>query len=446
MRLILALLFSLNCFAQGLIVDPFRFVVAGSSFDPDAEASIVFRSVADDISGTDGAAVGPDDGGLAWPSRIGSDDLDTHPWTFGNMPELKTGILNGKKVVRHNGVASEDSMRVPLVVSSSELLVAIAGVKRGSANNTGFLTLHNGAGDDNDSASEFSLDEGTGGAAHIRITRSSVLGSAPHPGVDVPFIFMTRWDGTNQFSYLGDWRQEGVASSGSFSSTHFGIAARQQGGGYNSNSRIDVADVSVFTEGDESLAQSMAEYYSDEYAIALPKVLIILGDSISQPGQWDDDLKTSWAGTPWIIQNYAVGGHDLDQCATDATDNDIYNRIVSRVEPGRTVVFIWEYVNAKNGGDTDQQIVDKTETIADLARAAGALVLVAEDFHDGSTAVDCSGASAAMLAQYSGFADGIADLNEASIRAQITDGTHINSTGDGIVAGIVKAAAEALLP
>ncbi|MES3031377.1 MAG: hypothetical protein V4697_03100 [Patescibacteria group bacterium] len=423
-----------------IFINSYRF---SAPFDPDDEQSLVFRIVADDNVGADGSDVGP------WTTRIGA-LTDNSPWSFSSKPVLKTSIINGHKIVRFGGFPN--MMRADQPVVGADVLVFVVGKITGIAANSPVLTIHKEDAEDSDSSEEglfYQEGHADGGTFISTYANNARRAQGLHPKVGVPFIFCGKFDGSENTNFLVDYPSLSVACTNSFNGTRIGLASQHTGGGYSNWSQIDLAEVMVLESSDDALREDVVEYLSTQYAIPLPRVLITLGDSITAAGAWvENNFLPLYTAGDMYIDNLAVGGHNLDQVAADALAADIYTRISSRANPAKTVVFVWEYVNAKNAGNTDQQIVDKTAAICALVRAAGAKALVATDFHDATSSVNCQGASTLMAAQWSTFADGIVDLNLQSLRNDSnnnSDTTHLTSVGNAIVAPLVKSAVDAII-
>lgn len=422
----------------GTIFDPVFIkpaAAAGFSFTPSNEASVVYWMVADDHTGADNDSVDP------WPARVGSNAID-HAW--GTAPTLKHSIMNGHKVVRFNGTANSLESHQD-ITGTSNVTAFVCGIKRGMDNSGGFLTVHKVGGDDYDDVAEFTVFEGNG-SNFVATYRNGLKSEAVNPGVGVPFVFTARFNLTQSLNYLGDFAGLGVASAGAFDSAKIGLAARWEGGGYSLHAHIDIAEVIICTNALTTAQRTnMLHYLNLRYAVANPKVAIVAGDSISQPGQWVETIELDWraAATNRYTVNISVGGRTIDQLETDAL-----TAIDPRATP-TTVVFLWEYVNQYNAGSNDGQVQTKIQTFAQNRRAAGAKVIVASDFHDGTSSVNCQGAGDWVRSNWASFADGFVELDLQSLRDDSnnnSDGTHLTAVGNAIIAPLVKAAVEAVLP
>jgi hypothetical protein len=410
-------------------------------YNPDTNAALKYRVVGDDVPWADGIELTN-----SWPTRVGI--LTTNnAWAFGTKPVIKANILNGHKAVRFDG--SLNVMSSGTAVSGSNLLFLYVGVKRDSALNKALMTIHDATADDYDSPQELQLYEFLSSTPYYVTTyRTAVKSRGLYPGTNVGFVISAKFDGTNNTMYLGDYPAVSVASTGVFNSTFIGLAAAHTSSGYNGWAKVDIAEVAVYESRNDTFRRDHLALNNSTYGLSNPRVTVCLGDSITA-SQWPPHYLTNYAVGAMYVEDLAVGGHNLDQVATDATDANLYNRIAARVNPEKTAVFVWEYVNAKNAGNTDQEIVNKTSNICVQVRSAGGKAIVATDFHDATSSVNCQGASALMAAQWANFADAIVDLNLQSLRDDSnnnSDTTHLTTVGNLIIAPLVKAAVDSLIP
>lgn len=414
-----------------------------SGFNPDAEASFFSRIVADDLNAlSDGDTIyNTDDiptAGPGWPARVGA-NFASSLWAFTTRPILKKSIMGSHSVVRFNGVASQNTMRAAQATTTTNLLAFVCGLKRGSSNGSGFLTIHKNAdADDYDNVAESEFYEGTGGIEFITPFRGGQKSKAIHPGVGFPFVYCAKFDGTNNISYLGDWPSAAAASSGAFASDWVGLGAVHQSGGYVNNSQIDMAEMGLLAPSGGSLETVRAgylAYLTSRYSAPNPRILLVSGNSLSAPGHWVETEAANSIGA-FYVENRAVGGNDLDEMQTDMTALDaagftVYGRMASRVDPSLTVGFVWEGPNTINLPNTARQTADKTWVICDAIIATGAKCIVVADPHNASSSPDCSAYAALVASEYASHGCILLDLRDAALQADINGNGGLHQTGVG---------------
>lgn len=449
--LCLWILFCAHAFGQLQMTGNIRVtggLTASAAYSPSADSSISLRLVADTMSGADGDNIDP------WTASVGTSATDTSTST---PPKLYNNILNGHKVIRFNGTAN--ALESIQAFTGSTYSIFVVGIKRGTNNGSGFLNFHKATGADYDSADCFTLYEGLSGNEYFATYRNALMNSrVPNAGIGTPFVLSVVFNSVSNVNYLGDWSSFYAGSSGAFNSTRMGIGARFDGSAYGTFNQIDIAEIIVSTNVAENYQRTVLNYLSQTYAIAMPKIVVVQGDSISAGSYgdavWPWQMQSSWESNPrpYHVVNLSTNGWTVTQLNTDATTTLDY-----RITP-TTVIAMWEYVNqyTLNSGDTNLIYASITNYFfnrhaAIAARGAtGAKLIAATDFHRGSpSSFNTQPVSDMVRANWPTFADGLSELNLQSLSDDSnnnSDTTHLSIIGQHIVEGIMKTNVQHVLP
>jgi len=141
----------------------------------------------------------------------------------------KTNQINGHPSWRSAGV--DDMMSGMFPFNTDQIHVFIV-AKRVAVEVTGASMIFLNAGQPNDygDPGSFILDYQGGAGADLMTYRNGALSTATHPGDGVLYLFETKFDGTNNTTYLNGTAKPSVASAGNFSIDDYYLAIRWEGG------------------------------------------------------------------------------------------------------------------------------------------------------------------------------------------------------------------------
>lgn len=145
--------------------------------------------------------------------------------TAGDRGTYKTGIQNGKAVVRFDGVS--DFLAAAYAYSGTVLTVAIAAVRRSAVSQTSAVTLYKASEiHDYDTVTQaIVFYENTG--TIIQSYRNGSKSQATHPGNATAYQATSIFDATNNTMRLDGAAQTPVGSTGSFGYDNMILAARR---------------------------------------------------------------------------------------------------------------------------------------------------------------------------------------------------------------------------
>lgn len=187
--------------------------------------------------------------------------------TAGAKPLFKTSILNGKPVIRFDGVDDNLLAALSSNLNTSTLTAYMVAVRRGVNAHTSAMVFAETGNDESGNAALFSYE----GAASDRLSayRGGFLSfKTPHPGNNVPYLFATKFDGTNNTSYFNGTGQTPVANSGAFNFPWVYLGSRFFGGTPSFFFNGDIAEVLLFnTAHSDSNRNAIESYLNSRWAI-----------------------------------------------------------------------------------------------------------------------------------------------------------------------------------
>ena len=422
-------------------------------FDPTTIASLVFRSrydvVFQDAAKTT-PAIAADDPIGGWVDQKGGKDLTTT--TVGLKPLLKIGVLNGHNVIRWDGV--DDRLINATFALTQPLTIFIVG--RISSTNAIGNTLIDSY--NNTQAQVYGGYIGGGVTLGNFATSAGTLGTLFIPknvGFNAHCIV---FNGASSKHYLGP-KYSITKSSGT--NGFSGISAGQIRGNPNPITSVyplggDEAEIMLFSETlSDTDRNNLFSYAISHYKL---RQVIFDGNSLTigtGATAYTTDYPTQCAallGTNYAAINFGVAGQTTPQMTADA---------VAQVDPLYSTPFskilvAWEGTNdIVIGGADAATAYANLVTYCQARRAAGYKVIIVTVIKRGPAGAGFETTrntlNANIVANWATFADGLADVgaaaqlqNSADTTYYNADGIHLNATGYGVVAAIVKTAVEAI--
>jgi len=226
----------------------------------------------------------------AWADQ--SPDSQPSAGPDGTQPLWVANALNGKPVIRFDGddrlitgrPDNGDTLTDPIQGDSLTVFV-VAERNAVSSNTSKAVFVQNGDTSDwsvNAGPSTFTMAFEGGGSKLQPYRNNNGLSDAGHPGNNVPYIFATVFDGTNNTSYLNGTAATAVGSTGDFDIDDVIIGARWNGS-FHKYYEGDIAELIVYEAELSADEQNQVGYYlQQKYGISgaytpEPATLALLG-------------------------------------------------------------------------------------------------------------------------------------------------------------------------
>ncbi|MCE3255901.1 MAG: hypothetical protein K0R25_1395 [Rickettsiaceae bacterium] len=200
-----------------------------------------------------------------------SNGLSADQSTAANMPIYTSNAINGLPALKFAG---NDWIRATIPMITSETLEVFTVCKRiAFVSNTSSASFHRGlTGSDNDSVEELVLAWERAVVANNRLEayRANVIKSAkaPHPGNNIPYIFSTRFDGTNNTSYYNGVAQTPFASTGNFGFDNILVGGRWDSGAVISMFNGYIGELIIFNRSlTATERKDVTKYLGDKWGI-----------------------------------------------------------------------------------------------------------------------------------------------------------------------------------
>ncbi|MCO5192140.1 MAG: C25 family cysteine peptidase [Anaerolineae bacterium] len=212
---------------------------------------------------TDGASVSN------WADQSGN-SYDAVQATAANQPTYQENELNGNPMVRFDG--SDDRLVGTPPAYTGTTLTAYTVVRRTAAIHvTSSATLWvDGATADNDNTGSVAIAyENIGNLLQAR--RVGGLSTIfPHPGDNVPYIYGTKFDATNNTAYLNGSAASSASSSGAFAWDRYAVGARWDLSQFSHFYNGDQAELIVYGASLSDAERIILDnYLSAKYAVAI---------------------------------------------------------------------------------------------------------------------------------------------------------------------------------
>ncbi|MCE3255902.1 MAG: hypothetical protein K0R25_1396 [Rickettsiaceae bacterium] len=190
--------------------------------------------------------------------------------TASAKPTYTASAINGLPALKFDG---SDWLRMVIQTSTSDKLEVFTVCKRSAlVVLSSSAVFHKAGTNDNDNVGRFILaNEGLSSPFQLATARNGTKSvRSPHPGNNIPYIFSTSFDGTNNTAYYNGTAQTAVASTGNFDFDNVLIGARYTGGVENSMYNGYIAELIVF---DRNLTaterKDVTKYLGNKWGIAV---------------------------------------------------------------------------------------------------------------------------------------------------------------------------------
>jgi len=199
--------------------------------------------------------------------------------TAGTAPTYTASVINGLPALTFAS-ASNQNLVGSLSLGGSEATFFVVAQRNTAVNNATTFTFYATADTgDSGSASSGNIAHEGASATVLQALRSSALSTtaATHPGNNVPYIFTTKFDGTNNTTYLNAVQQPTgspttAASTGTFSTGSYVIGAHYTSSAvaspyYNGN----IGEIIIYNRALSDFERGQVEnYLSKKWSIKLP--------------------------------------------------------------------------------------------------------------------------------------------------------------------------------
>jgi len=175
-------------------------------------------------------------------------------------PVYTQSAINSLAAIRYDG--SNDFLEGNFIVTGEEITAFVV-AKRLAVINTGSaaFTTYNSA-NARDSTSLDSFIEAWESTGNVLTTfRVTAKSSHPHPGNDIPYIFTTKFDGTNNIAYLNGTAATAVASAGNFNINTLLVGARFFDNSINRFYNGDIGEIIIYDRTLSTLERKEVESY-----------------------------------------------------------------------------------------------------------------------------------------------------------------------------------------
>jgi hypothetical protein len=188
----------------------------------------------------------------------------------GNSPTYTRSAINGIPALKFNGTSNY--LTVSNLISNTTGLTAFVVCKRIAVSaDTGSFTLYNTAVSTIDYDNAAILVPNYEGAfgSFLQSYRNAALSNSSHPGNNIPYIFTTVFDGTNNIVYLNGVAGATAASTGTFNISNISIGSRYVNGFSNFYNGY-IGEIIIFDRAlSTSERQQIEQYLSKKWNITV---------------------------------------------------------------------------------------------------------------------------------------------------------------------------------
>jgi hypothetical protein len=246
-------------------LNPYRFV---SSFDP-ASLSPVLWLAADGVLYQDSArttlATSDGDPVGSWSDKSGA-NAHAAQATSAKRPLYKTNIINGKPVLRPDGV--DDAMAAALASAVSSGACTIYLVVSVTATGNGLMSVADVFGGDDYSGSNFAISKTSG--TEVKITYNVADRNAVTWAAGTPLIVTALMDGSPNIYKNGTEGTAGAAFAGAAGKDDIALFARMYSSNYQNYGAHDIAEVLIYGAAHDATQRgNVHAYLGAKYGITV---------------------------------------------------------------------------------------------------------------------------------------------------------------------------------
>ncbi|MGD0200321.1 MAG: SGNH/GDSL hydrolase family protein [Bryobacteraceae bacterium] len=405
---------------------------------------LVAAYLPESLAGADGDAI------ATWPDSSG------HGWdltqaTPGNRPVVVAGAINGKKAAGFGGAGFSLANASGPTVVANNFSVFMVGARSVVDSNDDRLLF----GDTSGWPWLLWRDLGGGGAWPPEKLEFIGVNDAIAPHQSGYVLLGGTGGPSSRTLHLGDMDE---VTSGSGGSTSWqGVRFNPSGGDYGFEGAC--AELLVYQALDAAARDQVRAYLNAKYnlrhgpftrQVSFDGNSLTAGSGSTYGGNYPNQVLEAMPRDV-VGYNTGIGSHTTTQMIADAPTklDPLYNAAYTR-----NILVAWEIRNDTYvGGKTKEEAYANFITYCQARRAVGWKVVALTILPGGGVNPDNRAWwNAQLVANWATFADALADVgadsrlqNPSDLTYWSVDAVHLNSTGYGVVAGIVTAAVQGLL-